>query len=674
MSTVASLQIKVGADVTAAISGLSKSEFAANKVAAAYESMSEKSIAGSFAIAGAASKVADIAGAVQSKLSSINLDKLTDSAGSALGGLSKVVNQTLRLSEGVAAASSVFSTLSAVAGPALASIAGAIPSISVGLSALAGPIGIAIAGAGALAAGFLAMEANAGAYVSKQGELIEQMRTERSIALGQLEVIKSGNLSYKERGEAIDIVNEKYGLNLKNLKDEGDLVAQVDLAYQDLTASIENKIKVSALQEKIEGLIRERLAVEDLAKTYDSFGKGAKSNPVFSQLTPGQQEQFGFDGAKQGALAQAASLKDQVTPLINELSDLQLFEGKDKSKGSGRAKAAQTDADKIKEIYNQVFKDIAVIQLQLDKGLIPAGTDVTLQKLKEIEEGVKGIGQLDINSPFIDKLVEVQKGLATKATVSAPEQLASLSLPTSIERDPKNVQKDIDKIAKNLKPIPLKLEIPGEQVKKIASTIQQVASIASQIGGQLQDLFAGNSSAQIAAIDSVYERERLAIEASLGSNALKAQKLKELDEKTAKERRAIQRKEAQAQKAAGIFSAIISTAQGIASALATGPAGIPLAAIIGALGGAQVAAIASQPLPALAQGGLLYGPSAVLAGEYPGAQANPEVISPLDKLQKYIRQAVSDGGGNGGQLSTVVSNDDLVFLINRGQYRSTRLR
>jgi len=75
-----------------------------------------------------------------------------------------------------------------------------------------------------------------------------------------------------------------------------------------------------------------------------------------------------------------------------------------------------------------------------------------------------------------------------------------------------------------------------------------------------------------------------------------------------KRKRDIQRENAVLQKAAALASAIVSTAQSIATTIGqTGFFGIPLAAIVGAIGAAQVAAIAAQPLPAFARGGFTGG-------------------------------------------------------------------
>ncbi len=59
---------------------------------------------------------------------------------------------------------------------------------------------------------------------------------------------------------------------------------------------------------------------------------------------------------------------------------------------------------------------------------------------------------------------------------------------------------------------------------------------------------------------------------------------------------------------------------------------------MGIMGAAQISAINSTPLPALAEGGLAFGPTAALVGDNFNAQANPEVIAPLDKLQNMMGQ------------------------------------
>jgi len=69
-----------------------------------------------------------------------------------------------------------------------------------------------------------------------------------------------------------------------------------------------------------------------------------------------------------------------------------------------------------------------------------------------------------------------------------------------------------------------------------------------------------------------------------------------------------------------------------------------------------VAAMAS--LPKFAKGGLAYGPTLGLFGEYPGASGNPEVVAPLSDLTGILAGA----GIGGGQLEFVIKGRRLVAI------------
>jgi hypothetical protein len=58
-----------------------------------------------------------------------------------------------------------------------------------------------------------------------------------------------------------------------------------------------------------------------------------------------------------------------------------------------------------------------------------------------------------------------------------------------------------------------------------------------------------------------------------------------------------------------------------------------------------VIAASKSSVPKFANGGIAYGPTLGIFGEYQGASNNPEVVAPLDKLQKLISpKAAIDGG------------------------------
>ena len=82
-----------------------------------------------------------------------------------------------------------------------------------------------------------------------------------------------------------------------------------------------------------------------------------------------------------------------------------------------------------------------------------------------------------------------------------------------------------------------------------------------------------------------------------------------------------------------------------ASGALSAHSGIPFVGI--ALGLAAVAAIIAvmSSLPKFAKGGIAYGPTLGLFGEYAGASNNPEVVAPLDRLKSLIGGAGSMEGG-----------------------------
>lgn len=92
--------------------------------------------------------------------------------------------------------------------------------------------------------------------------------------------------------------------------------------------------------------------------------------------------------------------------------------------------------------------------------------------------------------------------------------------------------------------------------------------------------------------------------------------------------------------------------------------GIALAAGIAAVaaGAALRSTFKKNEATAFANGGIVSGPTMGLVGEYPGAQNNPEVIAPLDKLKSMI-----GGGGNG---TFVLRGQDLLLSVNRAQKAS----
>ena len=199
-----------------------------------------------------------------------------------------------------------------------------------------------------------------------------------------------------------------------------------------------------------------------------------------------------------------------------------------------------------------------------------------------------------------------------------------------------------------------------ETLKKIEDGWKMVSSIANQvmnaIGGLMdarlnkeQQILDNKHTLENQDYEQWYERELQKIEQSSMNEEEKNKAIEDLDkvasdkkiqleEDQNKETNAIKTKAAKADKKMKVMQAIMGTAQAVVNALGSAPPpfNFALAGLVAGLGAGQIAAISSTPIPAFADGGLVFGPTTALVGEYAGASSNPEVIAPLNKLKDII--------------------------------------
>lgn len=122
-------------------------------------------------------------------------------------------------------------------------------------------------------------------------------------------------------------------------------------------------------------------------------------------------------------------------------------------------------------------------------------------------------------------------------------------------------------------------------------------------------------------------------------------------------------------KAASAGAATTANVAEAASGVMKAHSSIPWVGI--ALGIAGVAAIIATmaSLPKYAEGGLAFGPTVGMFGEYAGASNNPEVVAPLNKLKEYI----GDGTGEGKELTCAISMNELRFYLKRNDRKHSRI-
>ena len=220
----------------------------------------------------------------------------------------------------------------------------------------------------------------------------------------------------------------------------------------------------------------------------------------------------------------------------------------------------------------------------------------------------------------------------------------------------------------------------GSTTDKLSEGLEKFANVAGQIMGQVGAIFAQHHEMKMQTLEneraaqeedliSDFETQKEAIENAVMTQQEKDLALEELEkshndnmegisETYEAKMNAEKKKQAQKEKALAIADAVISTASAVAQALPN----VWLAGAIGALGLIQIGLIQSTPIPAMAEGGIVTGPTTALIGE-----AGAEAVIPLDKM----------AGMMGSQTVNVIgkiSGDDIVLVSDRAKQNRTRIR
>lgn len=203
-------------------------------------------------------------------------------------------------------------------------------------------------------------------------------------------------------------------------------------------------------------------------------------------------------------------------------------------------------------------------------------------------------------------------------------------------------------------------------MEKFQTGLNNFVNVGSQVFTAVDGVIQSSFAKRNRELDNYYQKELNNINNSKMTEEQKANAIIDLDEEVNTERKSIQKKQARADKALAVMNATIATAAAVAQALTAGPvAGPILAGVVAALGQVQIATILATPIPQLAEGGIAFGNSMVNVGEYSGANVNPEVIAPLDKLKGMLGMETVNVVGT-------ISGEDIVLASDRYNTRAKR--
>jgi len=302
------------------------------------------------------------------------------------------------------------------------------------------------------------------------------------------------------------------------------------------------------------------------------------------------------------------------------------------------------------------FRDMKVELQDYENDFQDFGTFIDNQG-KKIKKALKGIGgALNVGGSSGSQRDSSNLPTISKKGTGGGMPIMELIDEPSVKKGTKTLRNHIAELESSLESF----------VDKFGASLNKTFSNISQVIGDVSNLFSKIHHKKMVELDNERAKEIKKIEASLMSEEDKETAINALNEKFDKKKASADKKQAQRAKDIALLEATVATATAVVKALPN----IPLSIAVGVLGAAQIATIASTPIPAFAEGGLVTGATLGLVGEGPGtSMSNPEVIAPLDKLKSMIGQ-----GQGSVEVFGRISGSDILISSDRARKNRNRTR
>ena len=421
-------------------------------------------------------------------------------------------------------------------------------------------------------------------------------------------------------------------------------------------------------------------------KEFKKAGNEAKKG-ARQFLTAGQQAKDAFfDGFEKGASADSRlkfGVKEAVEEVVPELTKVTEEVDKVAAQTAGAGEETRTYRDELADLdkllgdslidRNKALADaLSIVREEMIKTSLAAKDNVfgeSVSDLKEYEKQIKGLQETNKETEKVMGLGERNRLLGESFTdIKIPDLTAQID---KITVKPGKIEfTDVSNALQVL-------GLGGPLVGAFDNLFASIEKKSTELGRKMKSAFMISlgafdlirqafdiaNAAKQRKMEEDHKLELQRIEASTASEEVKQKRKALAEQQFEKKSQAIKKRMAQKDKARAMFEAAINTAAAIAK-VAANPLMIP---IVAALGAAQVAMIAATPIP-MAKGGILSGPTNILAGEYMGARNNPEIIAPLDKLRNMINTEQNINLQGAFRLT----GDDLLLAVE--QANKTRQR
>lgn len=421
-------------------------------------------------------------------------------------------------------------------------------------------------------------------------EAQESIKGEVSKLYELIAVAKNENLSKKERNEAIKQINKNFpeylgNINLENINTE---------KTNDL---IKKQIKLLSLRAEVKKLIDKR---SDLSLKLDDNDALLKEASGLSKAWAAVQVAFnGFGGASNTISNAVDNVKGDISQQITDID--KLIQNKLSQIGSNGYDNSGSNI--IKNVKNGMQNELKGVSFEAPEILFKIAEDPlkdVISELKvQLEEANKGLidafsrGDTQAYEGYVARINDITKALDILEkklqfikSGGKIDILADVKVPEDV-----NIFNEVD-------------FNPNEVAKtKFQQAMGRLFNIKSygkgfglEVSNQFIDLFSGVESNLFGIIKSASDARLAILEDEKNRGVISEKKYQEEVKKE-------KIKQAKIAKAEAVFNIGINIAQAITKAIAQGGiAGIAIGAIMSAIGLAQLAIVASKPLPAFKKG------------------------------------------------------------------------
>ncbi|OWP87775.1 hypothetical protein BWK60_01945 [Flavobacterium covae] len=503
------------------------------------------------------------------------------------------------------------------------------------------------------------------AEASKKGT---ENATEELVAMrANLAIAKNVNLSYKDRGIAVDNLIKQYPYYFEGLSKEQIMAGNTAKAETALTNALIARARAQAVMAKMQENEGKRLELEEqLIKIRKDQYHTVKS---ITDAEERYKKASSVSNSELITLSQSYERKNRITGEYNDL------------------KRQQNEIDK----ENKALTDYAISNQEKAIGLTYSQAKAHKEVLKTKKENNKEeIQTIDLQKKSVDSLLEKlenQKKIfedLQKATSKNNEewkryqelidgtQLSIDSLTSGTNKYFKQIGDETAKALNRLKKevrdspkevneylrsyvdsfasssgFPAMFKILREEIKNFGEDAKVTAVATAEAFQEMYNMMANSSNQHF---QDEYTRLDKQKELAINNAGESADAKAEIERQYEARKKEIRIQEAKAKKEQAMFNAIIDTAQAVISAFAEG--GWAMSIVAGALGALQIATIANQPIPEYFKGTDHHKGGLMLVNDAKGLNYKETIVTPDGKVIQPNKRNVLMNAPKGTKVYT----------------------